>query len=190
MGTILIQTVTVNKAKFLTFGFFSNPPRKSTTCLCNPRLLVSLSLFPSPEKGITERLLKWAPYSVTLGTAHRGASGPSSSQELSLAFFSEFLIFLVQFYRDLFNKWCFCPPLPPYVNTKLPETRFLYLDKNMSELIWWLLLLQKRWPVSLLVHAYMKYKGWEDSSSAGKLLARKHVILWVQFPSAQVKTWR
>lgn len=36
MGAILIQTITLNK--FLMFGFFSNPPRKSTTYQCNPRL--------------------------------------------------------------------------------------------------------------------------------------------------------
>lgn len=33
------------------FGSFSNPPRKSTSYLCNLHLLVPLSLFPSPEKG-------------------------------------------------------------------------------------------------------------------------------------------
>lgn len=67
METVLIQTVTLNKAKFLTFGFFSNPPRKTTTYWCNPHLHVPLSLFPSPEKRITERLPKWPPYSVTPG---------------------------------------------------------------------------------------------------------------------------
>lgn len=56
MRAIFIQTVTLNKAEFLIFGFFSNPPRKSTTYWCNPRLLVPPLFFPSPEKGITERL--------------------------------------------------------------------------------------------------------------------------------------